>query len=414
MPAPFAVGLAAEIVRHPAAALNVARTTQGTRARMMAPGGGAWHSRAMTATRTGAPAEDAGAPAERPRQVEIVVSVPTVVKALGIFFGVLLVFLVRDALLSILLSMVFVLGLDPPVSALERHGWGRGKAALAVLGALVAAVFVIVVWAVNPLWDAVHELADNLPGWVQEAKNSGILADVDKGTEAFSKLQDALVDAAKGLPASAVHLLGALAGALGQVFILVTLLFLTLFGLIAKPQLVRAGSELMRPHHAARFERVLDECARAISFSLIGNVVISVIAGSVIFVAAVVVGAPSPIVLAVIVGLFDLIPQVGSAIAAFIVCVITLIAEGWVPALVLLAVILVYQQVENYLIQPAVMRQAVELSGFATIAVVMVGGALLGVIGAVLAVPVAASVKIVMREVTGGRRSRMAELRGQP
>jgi predicted PurR-regulated permease PerM len=201
---------------------------------------------------------------------------------------------------------------------------------------------------------------------------------------------------------------------IGEVFVLVTLLFLTLFGLIAKPQLVRAGADLMRPQHATRFERVLKEVSEAISYSLIGNVVISVIAGSVIFVAAVIVGAPSPIVLAVIVGLFDLIPQVGSAIAAFIVVTITLIAEGWGPALVLLAVILVYQQVENYMIQPAVMRKAVELSGFATIAVVMLGGALLGVVGAILAVPVAASVKIIVREVTDGRRARMAALRDQP
>ena len=77
----------------------------------------------------------------------------------------------------------------------------------------------------------------------------------------------------------------------------------------------------------------------------------------------------------------------------------------------MLAVILVYQQAENYLIQPAVMRQAVELSGFATIAVVLVGGALLGVVGAVLAVPVAASVKIVLHELTEGRRAQMAGLR---
>ena len=76
----------------------------------------------------------------------------------------------------------------------------------------------------------------------------------------------------------------------------------------------------------------------------------------------------------------------------------------------MLLVILVYQQAENYLIQPAVMRQAVELSGFTTIAVVMVGGALLGVVGAVLAVPVAASLKIVIHELTEGRRARMAAL----
>jgi predicted PurR-regulated permease PerM len=369
----------------------------------------------VSATKLEPPAPGA-APAAKdpPRVVEIVVSVPTVAKALGIFFGVLLVYLAKDALLSILLSLVFVLGLDPPVAALERRGWGRGRAAMSVLGALLLLVFIIVVWAARPLWEEIQTFVGNLPAWVQEAKNSGVLADVDKGTEAFSKLQQLLADAAKALPSSAMNLLGAAAGALGQVFQLVTLLFLTLFGLIAKPQLVRAGTELMRPPHASRFERVLKECSEAISYSLIGNVVISVIAGSVIFVAATIVGAPSPIVLAVIVGLFDLIPQVGSAIAAFIVCIITLIAEGWGPALALLAVILVYQQVENYMIQPAVMRQAVELSGFATIAVVMLGGALLGVVGAVLAVPVAASVKIVMREVTDGRRTRMAAMREEP
>ena len=88
----------------------------------------------------------------------------------------------------------------------------------------------------------------------------------------------------------------------------------------------------------------------------------------------------------------------------------TLIGTGAGAAMVLLVLILVYQQVENYLIQPAVMRQAVELSGFATIASVMIGSALLGVVGAILAVPVAASVKVVMREVTAPRRERMAQL----
>jgi predicted PurR-regulated permease PerM len=158
----------------------------------------------------------------------------------------------------------------------------------------------------------------------------------------------------------------------------------------------------------------LDEVCRTISFSLLGNIVISVIAGTVVGVTAVIIDAPSPVVLALIVGLFDLIPQVGSAIAAFIVCIVTLVGSGLPDALILLAVILVYQQLENYLIQPAVMKQAVSLSGFATIAVVMLGGALLGVVGAILAVPVAASVKVILREATEGRRARMASLADQP
>jgi predicted PurR-regulated permease PerM len=354
------------------------------------------------------PAADQAPPA---RKVEIVFSVPTVVKALGIFFGVIIVISIKEALLAIVLSLIFVLGLDPPVAALERRGWGRGRAALAVVGVIVLAVFVLVVWAATPIWHSIQGFVNDLPGYVQKARDSGVLADIDKGTEAFKKLQELLVDAAKALPQSAIHLLGGVASVIGSVFSLVTLLFLTLFGLIAKPQLVRAGQELMRPHHAARFERVLRECCEAISYTLIGNIVISVIAGSIVGVTAVIVGAPSPAVLALIVGLFDLIPQVGSAIAAFIVVAITLIEAGAFPAIVLLIVILVYQQVENYLIQPAVMNKAVELSGFATIAVVILGSALLGVVGAILAVPVAASLKIVVREVTEGRRTRMAALR---
>src|SRR4051812_27266924 len=133
-----------------------------------------------------------------------------------------------------------------------------------------------------------------------------------------------------------------------------------------------------------------------------------VIAGPVVGVSGQIVDAPFPVGLALTVGFFDLIPQIGSEIAGFIVVMITLIGTGVVPALILLAVIIVYQQVENYLIQPAVMRQAVELSGFATIACVMLGGALLGVVGAILAVPVAASVKVIVREATEGRRQRIA------
>jgi predicted PurR-regulated permease PerM len=355
------------------------------------------------------PVEPAG-----PRTVEIVVSVPTVVKAVGIFFALVLVYLVRDALLSIALSAVLVLGLDPPVSALERRGWGRGKAALLIFGLIALVLSVIVVWAAKPLWREISGFVDDLPGYVDKAQNSGVLQDVDKETDAFKKLESVATDAAKNLPAAAVNLLGAAAGIVGSVFSLVTLTFLTLFGLLAKPQLTRAGLDLMQPRHARRFERILGEVCNAVSFSLIGNIVISVIAGTVVGVAAVIVGAPSPIVLALIVGLFDLIPQIGSTIAAFIVTLITLIGTGPGEAAIMLVVILIYQQLENYLIQPAVMRQAVELSGFATIAVVMLGGALLGVVGAILAVPVAASVKIVLHELTEGRRARMAALSAAP
>ncbi len=350
-------------------------------------------------------------PGPQAPRIEVVFSMRTVALGLAILLGIVLVVVVKDALLSIALAGVMVLGLDPPVSALQRRGWSRGLAALAVLAAIALVLFVIIVWAVKPIWSDIREFVGNLPAYVDEVQHNEPFKSIDKGTDAFKKLESALASAAKDIPEAAASLLGAAATAVSSVFELVTLAFLTLFGIIAKPALTRSALELMRPPTATRVERTLDKVSRTISFALIGNVVISIIAGSVVGIAAVLVDAPSPAVLALIVGLFDLIPQVGSAIAAFIVVTVTLIATGPGAAAILLVVILVYQQVENYLIQPAVMREAVELSGFATIAVVMVGGALLGVVGAILAVPVAASVKIVVREVTEGRRTRMAALR---
>jgi predicted PurR-regulated permease PerM len=170
---------------------------------------------------------------------------------------------------------------------------------------------------------------------------------------------------------------------------------------------------MLSPPEAARVDRVMVEVTRTISYSLLGNLTISVIAGTVVGLTAVIVGAPFPVVLAVIVGLFDLIPQVGSLIAAVIVVSITLAGAGVVPAVVMAVVILIYQQVENYVIQPVVYRQAIELSGFATIAVVMIGGALMGVLGAILAVPVAGSVKVILTEITASRRARMDALRAR-
>jgi predicted PurR-regulated permease PerM len=270
---------------------------------------------------------------------------------------------------------------------------------------------VIVVWAARPVWEAIRGFVGDLPAYVDEVQHTAPFDEIDKGTDAFAKLEGVAADAAKAIPEAAANLLGAASSAIGAVFTLVTLAFLTLFGLIAKPSLTRSALDLMRPSAAARVARTLDAVTHTISSALLGNVIISVIAGTVVGVTALLVDAPSPAVLAIIVGLFDLIPQIGSAIAAFIVVTITLIAAGAGPAVILLVVILVYQQVENYLIQPAVMREAVELSGFATIAVVMLGGALMGVVGAILAVPVAASVKLVVREATDARRARMTLLR---
>ena len=159
-----------------------------------------------------------------------------------------------------------------------------------------------------------------------------------------------------------------------------------------------------------RWRPVLEESITAVSSSLIGNVAISVVAGTVAGLSAWALGLPFPLVLAVITGLLDLIPQVGATVAAVILVAVAL-TVGTTEAVIMLIIQLVYQQVENYIIYPIVYRQAVELSPFTTIAAVLIAGSLLGVVGAILAVPFAAIIKTVLREAGSPRRDRMAALR---
>jgi len=156
---------------------------------------------------------------------------------------------------------------------------------------------------------------------------------------------------------------------------------------------------------------VLEDSISAVSSSLIGNVAISLVAATVAGLSAYIFGLPFPIVLAVITGFLDLIPQVGATIAAIILVAVGLTVSTPV-ALAMLVIQLIYQQVENYVVYPIVYRRAVELSGFTTIVAVLIAGSILGVVGAILAVPFAAVIKIVLREAGAPRRRRMTELRG--
>ena len=360
------------------------------------------------------PATDPGAPAARPTRTQITVSGATVLKGVLVALGIYLAIVASEVLLTIGLAVVFALGLDPLVTKLTARGWGRGKSALLVFAALFAVGSVLVIWVATPIWNEVQGLAANLPEYVQDLQDEPVFDQIAANTDVMEKVEGVAKDIAAAIPEAASALLGITGDLVGSVFSVVTLAFLTLFLLVGMPDLKKAALALMPPGTTERVERVYGEVTAAIFSSLVGNLVISVIAGSVVGVTALLIDAPFPIVLAVIVGLLDLIPQVGSMIAAIIVVSITLAANGAADAAILLVVILVYQQVENYLIQPLVYGQAVNLSGFATIAVVMAGGAILGVLGAILAVPVAASVKIIVNDLTSERRERMAALRAQP
>jgi len=347
---------------------------------------------------------------QRPQRVEIAVSVRTLLQLLVFGTLVALAVLSLGTLLSIFLAAVLALGLDPLVGALVRRGWARGKAALSVFAALFAAVFALVVATAGPVWDDIVEFVHQLPAYWDELTAKPAFQDILSTAGADDHVRNALKELAAGLPEAASALLGIAGGVVGSVLSLVTLTFLALFLLMERPTITDWLFGFTRPDVEARWSPVVEHSITAVSSSLLGNVAISIVAGLVGGLSAWALGLPFPVVLGLIAGILDLIPQVGATVAGVILVAVAL-TVGTPEAVAMALIQLVYQQLENYVVYPIVYRRAVELSGFTAIVAVLIAGALLGVVGAILAVPFAAVIKTVLREAGAPRRARMAALR---
>jgi predicted PurR-regulated permease PerM len=345
-----------------------------------------------------------------PQRVEVVIGARTLLTLAAFGAVVALALLSLGTLISIFLAAVIALGLDPVVGALVRRGWKRGIASLVVFFGLFVGVFALVLVTAGPVWNEIVDFVHSLPALWDEMQQQDWFKTLTSTAGADDHIRNALKDIAAGLPEAASALLGAAGGIFGSVLSLVTLTFLALFLLMERPAITDWMFGFTKPETDARWRPVVENSIQAVSTSLIGNVAISLIAATVAGVSAWIFGLPFPIVLAVITGLLDLIPQVGATIAAIILTLVALTVSTE-AAIAMVVIQLIYQQVENYIVYPIVYRKAVELTGFTTIVSVLIASSILGVAGAILAVPFAAVIKTVVREAGAPRRERMAALR---
>ncbi len=343
-------------------------------------------------------------------EVRVSVSVRTLLVLLAFGVVVALALLSLGTLISILLAAVLAFGLDPVVGNLVRRGWKRGPASLTVFAGVFVAFVVLVLVTAGPVWSEIVEFVNALPAMWDELSSKPAFQDILNTANADDTIANLLKELAAGLPDAASALLGVAGGIFGSVLSLVTLTFLALFLLMERPMITTWLFGFATPDAEERWSPVVENSIRAISTSLIGNLAISVVAATVAGVSALLLDLPFPLVLAVITGLLDLIPQVGATIAAVILTTVALTVSTE-AAVIMVVVQLIYQQIENYVVYPVVYRTAISLSGFTTIVAVLLFGALLGVVGAILAVPFAAVVKTVLHEATRPRRERMALLR---
>lgn len=341
---------------------------------------------------------------ERAPSRELLVRPRTVLAIMGTVLAVALVVWVLmnawQVLTWIIVAVFFAIALMPAVDALERRGLPNGLAVLAVSVAALGAVGLLA-WAfVPPLVGQTADLVEAIPGALDDLTAGrgplGFLQSeyglVDRAREA---LEDQGGDGVLGITSPA---LGFIRGVLTALVGAVTIFFLTVFMLREGRAWVATGLELVPERSRPRWERILAGVTRTIRGYVTGNLVISLIAGLVSYATLALLGVPYAVPLSLLVAVLDLIPLMGATAATLLVAAVAL-GQGLLPCLVVLAVFIVYQQVENHLLQPLVYGRTVELSPLLILVAVLIGGAIAGIIGALIAIPIAGSLQVVAVEV---------------
>jgi predicted PurR-regulated permease PerM len=316
---------------------------------------------------------------------------------LAVVAVIALVYLLRKPLSWIVVAAFIAVALSAPVEFFARR-LPRGLAITAVYLLVLLIPAAIGALVVPPIVTAAGDLIDQAPTYARQ------LQDWVEGNERLRQLDDdfQIVDQiqaqADKLPAKvgdAATWLGDLGlGIVNSTFAAVTILILSVFLVANGRKWVEAALDLGSPERAAHVKPVLERMAGAVGAYIAGALLQAAVAGILTFVVLTILGVPFAAPLAVLVALFDLIPMVGATIGAVVVGIVTLFHDFPTATIIWVIWSVIYQQIENTVIQPRIQNKAVGVHAFVVMVAVLCGGTLLGVPGALLAVPVAASVQI--------------------
>ncbi len=311
------------------------------------------------------------------------------------------IYLLRKPISWIIIATFLAVAMSGPVNALERY-MRRGFAiALSYLGLLMVPVLLGAV-LVPPIVNGVNDLAAKAPDYAAQARDyvekNKRLRKLENDYGVISKVEEE----AKKLPSKFGTAAGTLkdvgVGLVNSIFAGLTILILSIFMVGNGRRWVSRAIELQPPERAARLERAVDRMSAAIGNYVGGALTQAVIAGITAFIVMKILGIPFAGPLAVLVGIADLIPLVGATIAAVIVAIVTLFADFPLDTIIWVIWAVVYQQLENTVIQPQIQRRAVDLNPFVVLVAVLFGSTLFGILGALLAIPFAASLQIAVLE----------------
>jgi predicted PurR-regulated permease PerM len=319
----------------------------------------------------------------------------------GVVIVLYLLWLLRRPISWLLIAMFLAVALSPPVNRLARR-MRRGLAITLVYLGLLAVPMLLIALIVPPLITEANNFADNVPQYSRDVtrfvQENPRLRELNADYDITGRLEEEAAKLPDRLGGAAGTLRDVGLGIVNSLFALITILVLTAFMLGSGRRWTDAAIAMRPPEQRERLRRAVDRMSQAVGGYVAGALTIALIAGIATYVVLWILGVPFRAPLAVVAGLFSLIPLVGATIAAFLIGIVTLFENFPTATIVWTIWAILYQQFENHLIQPQIQKRTVRVHPFVTIVAVLFGSSLLGVLGALVAIPVAASIQILLRE----------------
>lgn len=307
-------------------------------------------------------------------------------------------FAVRQILILVVVAAFFAIGLDPLVRRLGRLRVPRPAAVAAVFVGAVLLLAGFIASISPPLVRQTQRLAEEVPDFAERlSESSGRFADLNERYDISERLRGFIQDLPQVAAQSAGNVLGVLRSVGTALFNIFTVLVLTIYLLLDFPRIEEGALRLVALSRRERVRRITDVVFARISGYLLGQLAVSVIAGLAAMVALAAIRVPYWLPLAIWVGFAAVIPMIGATIGAIPAVIVAFFASP-LKGIITLAYFMAYQQTENTLIHPRVMRQAVDISPPAVILSALIGASLFGLAGALLAIPLAASLKALTQE----------------
>jgi predicted PurR-regulated permease PerM len=315
----------------------------------------------------------------------------------------------RQVLTWIIIAGFFAVALHPVVTWLtNKVGWIQRWLATLIIY-LLALLFIggLITVFVVPLAREATQLADKLPGMIDDVRAGrgpiGNLAERFHVIEYIQSHSAQIRGYASGLGAPT---LAALRGAATGVAGIVTIFVLSYLMVLEAPKVVEGFLALFNEQRAERIRRVSHDCAKTITGYISGNLLISLICGLLTYAVLAILGIPFAGLIALFVGLADLIPLVGATLGA-VAGVIAGFGQSVTAGIIVIVFFVIYQQLENHLLQPLIFARTVQLNPLTVLLAILVGVELAGILGALLAIPIAGIIQIVARDIWDTRAGRL-------